>query len=241
MPSSSKGSNLSQDPPPPWLIEIHEKLWGRRDLFDQVFRTANLTKDHFIKLQTKLHILHPSRNSETYIAVDVLDTKSHFLRSISVSEVHFAKSDSKVGSGGDLVPQLTTIDNDEELTPPTAADIVGADATNADAIDATAMDTDAMELGSESDPYSPSYIAADAASLSEGSSAILPCTIQYMDLTILELKRPSRIPKMVLIRDEWMTMVDIFNKKQKGVLGSAVYTGQSGIGEYQYCHLPSFH
>ena len=32
---------------PPWLVELHGKLWGKRDAFDQVF-CAELTKDDFI-------------------------------------------------------------------------------------------------------------------------------------------------------------------------------------------------
>ncbi|KIM85910.1 hypothetical protein PILCRDRAFT_328976 [Piloderma croceum F 1598] len=42
-PSSSNTSNLSAGPPS-WLVEIHQKLWSRQDLFDQIFCTANLTK-----------------------------------------------------------------------------------------------------------------------------------------------------------------------------------------------------
>jgi hypothetical protein len=80
-------TNLSLDSPPPWLIEIHRKLWGRHDLFGEIFRTANLTKADFIELQRRLQELNPERNSDSSVAEDVLATKSAFLRSRSTTDV----------------------------------------------------------------------------------------------------------------------------------------------------------
>ncbi|KAF8219399.1 hypothetical protein L208DRAFT_1418274, partial [Tricholoma matsutake] len=85
--------------PPPWLVEIHSKLWGRHDLFGDIFHTANLTKANFIKLQHQLQELNPECNSESYVAKDVLATKSAFLRSRST-----ALFNTNLGKG--LVPQL---------------------------------------------------------------------------------------------------------------------------------------
>jgi hypothetical protein len=116
----SNTSNLSEGPPD-WLVEIHQKLWGRRDLFDQIFRTANLTKTDFIELQARLYNLNPSRSSESYITPDALPTKLDFLRSRSFVDVatatHFATSNA--GIHGNLVPELVT-DRSKDLTPPIA-------------------------------------------------------------------------------------------------------------------------
>lgn len=65
---------------PPWLVEIHNKLWGRHDLFNQIFRTANLTKTDFIELQLLLERNDPSRRSPSYEAQNVLGVKAEFLR-----------------------------------------------------------------------------------------------------------------------------------------------------------------
>jgi hypothetical protein len=94
----------------------------------------------------------------------------------------------------------------------------------------------AMDINTGVDPYPSdrSYITAHASFLSEGSKAILPCTIRYMDLTWLELELP-RCEPLMLIRDEWRAMVDIFNERPKGRRGSAIFTGQPGIGKYCYC------
>ena len=72
----------------------------------------------------------------------------------------------------------------------------------------------------------------DATHLSTGDTAIFPCTIRYMDLRVLELTNFStRIPQLMFLRKEWDNMVDIFNRREKGIRGSAVFTGQPGIGE----------
>lgn len=44
--TSTSASSLETDlsPSPPfWLVDLHSKLWGKRDLFDEIFRTATLT------------------------------------------------------------------------------------------------------------------------------------------------------------------------------------------------------
>ncbi|KAF8622420.1 hypothetical protein AX15_007032, partial [Amanita polypyramis BW_CC] len=73
-------TNPSQDPRPVWLVEIHKKLWGKKHLFGQIFRTANLTKADFIELQLRLESNDPSRSHPSYEAKTVLDIKAEFLR-----------------------------------------------------------------------------------------------------------------------------------------------------------------
>ncbi|KIM35003.1 hypothetical protein M413DRAFT_449955 [Hebeloma cylindrosporum] len=76
-----------------------------------------------------------------------------------------------------------------------------------------------------------SYIDEDAAVLSHGPTPVLPCTARYMDLTCLNLQYFGRVSKVLLIRDEWDAVIDIFNARKKGIKGSAVWTGQPGIGK----------
>ena len=191
--------------PPPWLVEIHQKLWGRRELFDQIFRTANLTKTDFIELQDQLHSLNPSRTYKSYVATNVLAVKSDFLRSKSVdTAAHFPKYDAAshcqlvpnldVDKSNDLVHMAADIagaDDDGADTDIMGADAMGADAADAnpldvgaepdhiDDVDTNAEDTKYLDVGVESDPNSPSYYDTNAAFLSEGSAAVLPCTIRY--------------------------------------------------------------
>jgi hypothetical protein len=54
-------------------------------------------------------------------------------------------------------------------------------------------------------------------------------TIQYMDLTWLNMQGLTRCEHLMLIRDEWRIMVDIFNKRDQGIGGSAIFTGQRGL------------
>jgi hypothetical protein len=138
-PSSSANSNLAQGSLPKWLIEIHQKLWSRRDLVGEIFRKANLNKTDFFELQRELQTLDPSRNSESHIPMDVLPTKSEFLRSRSVIDEDVAAYFATCGaaSDGNLVPQ-PVVDTSKDIIP--SSFDVGADA----------MD-DAMENDADSD------------------------------------------------------------------------------------------
>lgn len=219
-PSSSASSNVSKRPLPKWLVEIHQKLWGRRDLVGKIFRKANLTKTDFFELQTQLQKLDPSRSSESHILTNVLVTKSKFLRSRSVIDddvaAYFDTSD--VASDDNLVPQ-PVFETSKDITP------LGGVTEDIEALDigSNAMDDD-MDIDAET--YS------DEAYLSEGDTPVFPCTIRYIDLTILNLEHLDRVPHLMLIRDEWRTMVDVFNGRKKGNRGGAAFTGQPGIGGY---------
>ena len=83
------------------------------------------------------------------------------------------------------------------------------------------------------------YAGSHMDHLSKEENAIFPYTIRYVDLTVLNLKNNLRAPLLMLFRNEWGTMIDIFNERKHltGIRGSAVFTGQPGIGKRYYCHL----
>ena len=178
-----------------------------------IFRTANLTKDDFIELQRTLDELNPERMSEFYVAKNVLATKSAFLLPKSTP----LKPDVVDG----LIPRLVF---DTSQLP---SEVVVNDDADDDAVadDATNIDPD----------YSSSR--HDMADLSNEAKAIFPYTIRYLDLTGLELEEDLLVPQLMLFRNEWDSMIDIFNKRTNGIRGSAVFTGQPGIGEHYYWHL----
>jgi hypothetical protein len=220
----------SASSPPDWLIEIHQKLWGRKDLSDQIFRSVQLTKTDFIELQLQIENCNSSHSSGSYVAADVLAVKSDLLRSrepINIdADARLAMSDR--GSNINLVPPAV-VDTSSTLADPMDVDS-GADSDVSDA-DADSDVSDA-DFGAFAD--SPSYILADAAELSKGPTAIFPRIIRYMDLTGLGLKHLTRVPHLMLIRDEWEVLIDITNRRSQGLLGSAIITGQPGIGEHCY-------
>ena len=49
-------------------------------MFGEIFRTATVTKRDFAELQNRLEALNPERNSDEYVAENVIATKSAFLR-----------------------------------------------------------------------------------------------------------------------------------------------------------------
>lgn len=71
--------------------------------------------------------------------------------------------------------------------------------------------------------------------LSNEATAIFPYTIRYVDLTVLKLQNDLRVPLLMPFRNEWGSIINIFNESQ----GSAVITGQLGIGEHHYWYLTS--
>jgi hypothetical protein len=221
-----------------WLVDMHQKLWGRLDLVGEIFRVADLTTEDFIELQRQLHDKDPSRSSESYHAKDVLAMKAKFLRShsrgLSLSDITTCASslpqlrvDTSKGHTNPDDPDAS----DEDEAPASMDDNDDADT---DASDAVAL-MDAMNINADANSdRSCRYIEADAASPSKGSNAIFPCTIQYMDLSFLCLEDTGRYEALMLIRDEWRFMVDIFNKRRSGMGGGAIFSGQPGIGEYRY-------
>ena len=217
-PSSSHNSNLSLNSPPSWLVEMYSKLWGRHDLFGEIFRTATLTEDHFIELQRLLEALNPERNSDKYVAKNVLATKSTFLYSRSTA----LDVDADVGNGP--VPRLLF-----DAPHPLTFDVVDNDDDDAIAVD----DDDSVVDDPMPVDIDPVNIYMDH--LFEDAPAIFPNTIRYIDLTIL--KPNARVPQLILYREEWGSLIDIFNERDKGILGSAVVSGQPGIGEHRYWYL----
>ena len=205
-----------------WLAVIHTKLWDKHKSFGDIFRTATLTKHDFNELQVRLDEQNPERISDTYVAKNVLATKSAFLR--------IKSTPLSTGFGDGLVPRLVF-----DATQPASSGVVDNDDVADDDNDAVADDDDdAMDI----DPNH-GYAGSHMDHLSKEDKAIFPYTIRYVDLTALNLQDDFRAPLLMLFRNEWGTMIDIFNKRthRKGIRGSAVFTGQPGIGKRLYCHL----
>lgn len=197
-----------------WLEELHSKLWGREDLIDQVFRAVHLTKEDFVELQHNLHDLSPRRNHIDCISTDVLEAKIDFLRSRTATRPLTIITES-------LVPKVVlckgAMDVDEHRE--------GRHDEDSEGVDDEAGEAEVVVVADRS------YIDEDAAVLSHGPTAVLPCTVRYMDLTCLNLQYFGRVSKVLLIRDEWDAVIDIFNARKKGIKGSALWTGQPGIGK----------
>ena len=178
------------------------------------------------------------------MAKNVLAAKLEFLGTrTDISPAHLVA----VSDSSNLVPKLVvdTADNDaidgnmddgtDDGDVDDSADMDdGADVDDGTDDDSMNIDSTNHDLMNADTNRDHSYIHVDAAYLSNGITAILPCTVQYMDLTPLQLEHPIRVPHVMLLRNEWSNMVDIFNQREKGIQGGAVFTGQPGIGEH-YC------
>jgi hypothetical protein len=274
--SCTEYPNSSEDVPR-WLEELHQKLWGKRtELFNQVFRSVDLTADDFVQLQSELHDLDSRRNQKCHKLGEVLSTKIAFLRSrtathrltitsspipkvVLASELADAMevdvdiasnpnkeqdNDVKVDAKGDQDDEEGEVDNgddeggengddgDREGEVDDGDDEGGENEDDEDREGKVDDEDDEDGKREDDNRTDKAYIDKDRDVLSSEPSAIFPCTIRFMDLAFLNLQHFDRVAQVLLIRDEWDAVVDIYNERQAGLRGSAILTGQPGSGKH---------
>ena len=186
----------------------------------------DLTIDDFTQLQRNLHELNSSRNQKSYVSRNVLEAKTTFLRSRPATDT--------LTTTGSLVPKVV-LQPPDGLIPmdvDVSVRIQQEDSEIEDESDETAVGDEGDEDDEDSEgEVNDEYIGRDATVLSH---TIFPCTIRYMDLTCLNLQHFNRVSQVLLIRDEWDAVVDIFSKRKTGIRGSALLTGQPRTSKYYY-------
>jgi len=105
-------------PSPPWLKEFHSKMWNKKNLEKELFRTVKVTRVHFDELQRRLNDRNPDRNDPEYDASEhnILSDKLDFLRSIAedgaLPPLH--PDDNEVRVGDDDDPEARNENEDPE-------------------------------------------------------------------------------------------------------------------------------
>lgn len=158
-----------------WLPELHGKIWNRKDRWQELRHTVEITAAHYDELQRCLDKLNPDRHTREYLAgsESVLSTKLDILRNFK--------------------PPLVT---------PALEFAACADNEQAENNEEENKDDD-------------------------GPCSIFPVTIEYLDLSCLQLKNMmSSMPLAFLIRDEYRTLDDIVDR-----LDSGIFSGQPGNGK----------
>jgi hypothetical protein len=76
---TSKPTRLDDDA---WLPELHAKIWGREDRWQELHHTVEITAAHYDELQGRLDKLYPDRHTRRYQTSSerVLSTKLDILR-----------------------------------------------------------------------------------------------------------------------------------------------------------------
>ena len=74
------------DQNPPWLQELHSKIWNRVDLAPKIFREVEVTRAHYDELQDRLNRKRPDRNSKQYNGSYVLSDKLDILERTNFPE-----------------------------------------------------------------------------------------------------------------------------------------------------------
>jgi hypothetical protein len=69
-------------------------------------------------------------------------------------------------------------------------------------------------------------------------SSLFPFKLRYIDLSLIPIKSPpKRSPPLILYREEYDILSRLLEKKSEvasALLGSAIVSGQPGIGESRY-------
>lgn len=87
-----------------------------------------------------------------------------------------------------------------------------------------------MSTGGEGEQIEGEQIEVDG--MDDELRAFFPATVEYLDLSSLELKKPPpRIPLPLLIRKEYHIITNMLNKLPQGNAGSVIISGQPGTGE----------
>ncbi len=95
-------------------------MWNRKDLKEQLFRTVEVTRAHYDKLQRRLNDRNPDRDSPEYDATkhDVLSDKLDFLRLIAEDGAlpQLRPNNNEVQVGDDDDPEARNENEDPEAS-----------------------------------------------------------------------------------------------------------------------------
>ncbi|KIK03233.1 hypothetical protein K443DRAFT_5495 [Laccaria amethystina LaAM-08-1] len=112
----SKRARLTGPEVPNWLQELHEKIWNRKDLYEELFRSVTLTLADYDKLQDSMTDLYPNREEKHYrVGIDgVLAAKLSVLRS-SDNHDHGPDPITQPSNDNDVDETKGDDEDDEEL------------------------------------------------------------------------------------------------------------------------------
>jgi hypothetical protein len=221
---------LSTGSPPEWLLELHQKLWGKKDLLSELIRTVKLDDHDFTELKSQLKNLNSPNDGEAILA-----TKSAFLRSKGGLSVE-GPADSE-GLTAPIVPTTSQIPlaHAMEVDAPIVSDQLTLPHSSANPAPSIVPEPFSDERAHSASFIDPGHVPTEVL---EAPPMIFPCTIQYLDLTVLAMKRKPRVPTLMLIRSEWISMMEMIKERPRRMDGSAIVTGQPGIGQHHFLTLP---
>ncbi|TDL17102.1 hypothetical protein BD410DRAFT_794677 [Rickenella mellea] len=236
-------SSIETDPTPPWLIELHQALWNKPELRDSIYFEKEITFSDFLALEESLNLI-PSRDEPPKGGLDVGDIKLAKLHSIPQA-VHIQEShgdggkdeDNKGGDNGD--------GGDGEDDGGDDQDDEGDDRDNVEGDDQDDQEDDQDDEGdihdNEDDGQDDEDDGQDdkeeAHPVHGDITSLFPVRVRYINLSSLKLKSATnRCPSPIFIRDEYTLISRVLSDGPPGKAGSAIVTGQPGIGKTTYLY-----
>ena len=222
-----------------WLSELHKKIWNKKNLRPELFRTVKVTLADYDALQKRLEDLHPNRDSPDYDGnenqIGVLSVKLDFLRSLpSAIEASPAK-------GKDSSSRHPGHNDDEdssaiEASPAKAKDSSSRHPGHNDDEDSSAIEASPAKAKDSSSRH-PDNDDEDSEANNKDNTVLktlFPYTLKFLDLSSLGLKEkmPGRFILPLLYRKEYEDISELIKKKPQNSGGSVLVSGQPGSGAF---------
>ena len=194
----------------PWLREVRSKIWSRKNLERELFRTVEVTQAHYDELQRRLKELHPDRDTREY------DGRRHDVGSVKLDVLRL------------------TLPTNSPRHPDNNEDRVDDD----DALEASDDEESEMVVDEPetSDDEEPEMVVDEPEASNDGGSeseTTFPFTLHFLDLSSLGLRTDvsRRLPLPVLYRPEYNHISTLIKAEPRNGHGSVIVSGQPGIGE----------
>ena len=220
-PVLGKRSHAADDLGPPWLMELHSKIWNHEEFRPQLFRKVKVTRGDYAALQNRLKELHSDRDSLDY-SVDktgVLDVKLKFLRSLTPVDENCEMETSEDGDSEAMNevhdPDTSCKGDDSEAMD----EVNDSEAMSEDDDPGATREDDDLEASNEDDTI---------------LQSLFPSILSFLDLSTLNLKitPPGRFPQPLLLRREYKKLSALIENRPRSSGGSVMISGQPGTGEF---------
>ncbi|EDR09962.1 uncharacterized protein LACBIDRAFT_293780 [Laccaria bicolor S238N-H82] len=185
-PPFKRARLTSPDEIPDWLQELHKKIWNRKDLRQELFRSVTLTLTDYNRLQESM--------TKLYLNVQEEDCWN--------------------GTAGVVTARLAALQSSNNC--------LVTDHGPHRIVQPINHNDDQTEGDDEVD---------------EELGSLFPFALEYLDLSSLNLQSPPPcMPMPLLIRKEYHILSKMLNDLPQDGRGSAIITGQPGIGKTAYLY-----
>jgi len=223
-PCTTEGAKRLQiDTQDDWFIELHSKIWDRKDLLPDLFRKTCVTRRHYELLQSHLEKWYPNDGS---FSMD--DDSSSSMDDDSSSSMDYDSSSSMDDNSSSLLYFESLADG--SYSSPDSDLLVKLQILRP--TEAPSPASPLLNTNAHQSDQSHVEDAGDINDVDDELDSLFPTTIQYMDFSSLGLrKQTNRLPMPLLLREEYSIISRRIERLPYNAKGCVVVSGQPGTGE----------